>query len=413
MRQTIRNFLLFLESRNRSIIVFILLLVLVSGTIYSFYLGDNLRFWDENEYYEIANNIVSNNIFSLDSKTKTAYRPPGYPYFLSLFISLGASITLLRILNFAALACSIYLVYRITIKIDSPLSGLFAAILVIFYPVQFYLAGILAAQSVGTTLFLSILLLLSEEEEIHTKKYILAGLLFGCLILTVPSFLFSLFIITLLLLIPISKKSLKISAITLITALLVVFTWSARNYYVFDSFVFISTHTGMVLLDGNSEGTTPTSGSKTDTSKYTANMPENLNEVERDRYLKSKAIEYMLDNKIRTIKMYFLKALNYYNFTNEIRGEISGYTKRFKDIIMLLTYGPLLVFFLLRLFFIKRFKPSKSEILFITLYLANPFFIAIFLTRIRYRLPFDFLMIMVVAMFISKLMNFTIKRNEN
>ncbi len=413
MKNYINSFFSIIESRNRTILTLSILLVLVSGTFYSLYLGNNLRFWDEHEYYKIADNLIQKNIYSLDGINKTAYRPPGYSWFLSILISLGSSITMLRIANFTALACSIYIIYLITKKMHSKLASSIACLLVLFYPVLFYLAGILAAQTVGTTLFLLILLLVFNNESSPYTKYAAVGFLFGCLILMVPSFLFSLLVVTVWLVFDIPTQKIRKAALTFTVALLIIFSWSIRNYYVFDTFVFISTHTGMVLLDGNSEGTTPNSGSMTDTTKYTDKMPKGLNEVEKDKYLKTKAVEFMLNNKARTIKMYFLKALNYFNYTNEIRGEISSYTKRFKDSIMLITYGSFLLLFIARLFHIKKFRPSSFEVLLISLYLSTPFFIAIFLTRIRYRLPFDLILISMVAAYISNLLGSMHERKES
>jgi 4-amino-4-deoxy-L-arabinose transferase-like glycosyltransferase len=320
MKKAISQLMSFSEKNARSVVIAIVLLTVLGGIFYSYYLGNTLRFPDEEEYYILANNLVSEKIFSFNGKDKTAYLQPGYPFLLSVFISLGASIIHLRILNFIALGISIYLLYLIVKKYSSEAAGLLAAVLVICYPVLIYLAGLLVAQTIGTTMLLFILYLLGEEKDLPAKAYIFSALIFGYLILMIPSFIFSLLVISLCIFIFSNKGRLKKPIILIATTMLVVSIWSFRNYSVFNTYIFISTHSGMILLDGNSEATTPNSGSKAD-SEILSQMPKDLNEVEKDRYLKSKAIEYMLNNKMRTVKMYFLKALNHFNVYNELRVE--------------------------------------------------------------------------------------------
>jgi hypothetical protein len=101
------------------------------------------------------------------------------------------------------------------------------------------------------------------------------------------------------------------------------------------------------------------------------------------------------------LKLYILKLLNYFNYRNELYASAeSSWTK---DILMLVTYGPLLLLSACSLFLVKRFGFSKFEALFFLIYLSSAFFYAIFVTRIRYRLPFDFLLIMIVALFLHKI----------
>ncbi len=58
---------------------------------------------------------------------------------------------------------------------------------------------------------------------------------------------------------------------------------------------------------------------------------------------------------------------------------------------------------------IGKLKVGRFEGLLIMLYFAGAFIHAIFYTRIRYRLPFDFLLIMVAAMFLGRLSRLKIR----
>jgi len=396
----IRQFLAVVETKEHRIVLTLVLLVILSGIVYSIYLGDKLRFYDEFDYYNLAKTLALKQRYSLYGDL-TAARPPGYPFFLSIFISLGASLSFLRILNFLALGFSIYLLYLLIKNLSSEFAGLISAILVLCYPVLFYASSLLIAQPIGAFLFLLILFILLRGKTLSVKSSILTGILFGYLILTIPYFIFSLVIIVLWILFSNSEGKVKTAVIVSIMAFLVISFWSVRNYAIFRSFVFVSTNSGKNLLIGNSENTNPNEGAYEEKiSRYIPNSVD-LNEAERDAYYRAKAIEFILKNKIEAFKLYLLKLLNYFNYRNELHGNVEDLTKKYKDIIMLVTYGPLLLVFMFRLVFLKKYNLSRSELLLIILYLSNAFFLAIFHTRIRFRLPFDFLLIGVVAMFIA------------
>jgi len=70
---------------------------------------------------------------------------------------------------------------------------------------------------------------------------------------------------------------------------------------------------------------------------------------------------------------------------------------------MLITYGPLLLLFASRVLLVKLFRPSAFETLLGALYVCSALTTAVFFTRIRFRLPFDFLLIIIVAMFLQDL----------
>ena len=395
-----------IRGKENSIVLFLIITIIFAGVVYSFHLGDNLNYRDEFAYSDIAQNLISEGQY-IDEKTSNfklrGFRPPGYPLFLALPIFLGAEIPLLRVLNFIALGASIYLLYRILKNISSKFAGLVGALLVFFYPVLFYTASLLYPQTIASFLLLLILFLLSnsqKDEKISIKKFSLLGIIAGFLILMVPNLIFSVFLVACSIFFIQQQGKLKAITAMLISTCLIISIWSVRNYTVFNRFVFISTNSGINLLTGNSENTTYNSGVNLDRSKYTSQAFKNgLDEVERNSYYKSKAIEFVLNNKARAAKLYFMKALNNFNFGNKLY--VQSEQDLLKDIIMFISYGFLIIIFIIRLFFLWKFKPSKFEILLILIYLLNPFFLAIFFTRIRFRLPLDFLLIMIVAMFIN------------
>jgi len=395
-----RRLLSFIERRNNAILIILIFIVVLSGILYSLYLGEKLRYEDEKQYFTLANNILERHQYSFDGEHSTAYRPPGYPVILSVFIFLGAGTVHLRIVNFIALGLCMYLLNRILTEHSSPLAGTLGALLVVCYPVLFYTAGTLYPQIIGSFLFVVIIFLLTRKAGSYWS-FVLGGLLFGYLVLTIPIFLFMLPVFAIWLYF--SGGSVKVGKIVaiVVVACLPIGIWSARNYKVFNAFVLVSSNSGRNLLLGNSESTTPNTGVNVDISKHTAEANRlNLDEIGRDSYYRSRAIEFVLDHKIKTVKLYLLKTLNYFNYSNKLatKGEKSAA----KDLLMLLTYGPLVLIFFSRIFLLKHFKPSRFEVLLIILYFSSALFYAIFFTRIRFRLPFDFILISAVAIFLAE-----------
>jgi hypothetical protein len=410
VNQSIRHILKLLTARTRAIQLALLACIVLGGLIYSVHLGSTLRYLDEGEYYTLANNIVGKHQYTLDGVHPSAFRPPGYPLFLSLFISFGAGIAHLRFLNFLILAGCVYLVSHMLEEQFSLFASLTGTALIICYPVFLYAAGTLYPQTLGSLLFLTILQLLSKREKTSTKDALLGGLVFGALILTVSIFVFSLFVVVLWIVFSKRKAGVMVALKVLLAALLIVAIWSGRNLAVFHSFVFVSSNVGVNLFLGNSENTTPNAGSGVDLSKYTSKT-DKMSEIERDAYYRDEAIEFVLQNKSEALELYFLKVLNYFKYRNELvtKSEASST----KDALMFLTYGPLLVLFFVRMLMFRRFAITDVERLFIAVYLSNAFFQALFFTRIRFRVPFDFLMIFVVAVFISSFVSGAKSNNLN
>lgn len=400
--------------RERFIFWGIIVFILIFGFAYSLYLGNNFRFIDEKDYCTIAFNIAHTFQRSLDGIHPSAYHCPGYPFFLSIFIFFGGNVVFLRFLNYLVLAFSVYLIYRILREEAPGLSGVIGCLLVICYPVLLYTAGTLYPQTIAGALMLGIVYwgrpphlhpLPGGERHGEEVPWII-GLLFGALVLFVPAMV--LLLVVFLVWFGRNggfRKAVIIGAV----ALVMVGSWTLRNYLVFKSFVFVDSNSGVVLLLGNSENATPNGGVNVDISKYTNEADRlGLDDIARDHYYRKTALEFIRHNKAKTVKLYFLKLFNYFNYHNQLgtRAEEA----RWKDILMLITWGPLLILFLTRLILFRRFKISRFEGLLILLYFAGAFIHALFYTRIRYRLPFDLLLIMVVAMFLN---NYVLKFKKN
>jgi len=395
MRSALQHIITFIERESYRIMVALILVILIAGGAYSYYLGDTLRYPDEQDYYVLATHLIDTGAYTLDGGHPTTARPPGYPAMLAALLALGRSISILRFANFVALGSSIYLLYFIGKAHGSALTACFAGILVCGYPVLFYTAGTLYPQTIAGCLLLGIIYCLFRKPQSHWNDLVV-GLLFGWLILMIPTFVVILLACLVWLWFKDANKQRVIVA--LVAASLVVTFWMARNYLVFRSFVFVSSNSGLNLLLGNSENTTADGGVNVDISKYDA-VAGNLDEIARDTYYRDQAIHYIMNNHRHVLRLYFSKLFNYFDFRNEL-STISE-SSRIGDILMFATYGFMCCICLLRLVYIKEYPISSVEILVFLLYVVNALFSAIFFTRIRFRLPFDLMLIIVVARFLA------------
>ena len=241
-----------LEEKSDTLLLVVIAIYLIAGIGYSIILNDALRFPDEHDYFYIANNLLKTGHYSIDGVVPTAKRPPGYPIILYLLMQCGAGIVTFRIVNYLLLAFSQILLYKLLAKTESKLTGLVAVLLCALYPIYFYTAGTILSQTAGIALFVSVLYLIAREKS-SSWSFLGGGILYGYLILTVPLFLINLPIVSLAPWLLKSDKWLKKIAVFIITVLLVMGTWTLRNYFALNHFVPLTTNSGINFLLGNHE----------------------------------------------------------------------------------------------------------------------------------------------------------------
>jgi 4-amino-4-deoxy-L-arabinose transferase-like glycosyltransferase len=389
----------FAEHHDRHIVAVLSSLVLVIGIAYSLHIGNQLRFVDESDYVKLATNLIERQSFTLDGVHPTAYRPVGYPAVLALFVWAGLDVVQMRIFNFVLLAGCIPLLYSIVRRIYGNLAGVIASLFVSLYPVLFYTCGVLVPQALNTfLLLLTLRLLLTEEWQTHSK-YLIAGIAWGIQILTSPSFIF---VLVLFMAWPIwtlrSARSLTLAVVFLLGTVFVILPWTARNYHVFGKFALISTNSGWNLLLGNNELTGPTTGANIVPPDY-EKLQKGLDEVQRDSLYSRMALDFIMNNKMQSVKMYFLKFANYFISTDELA--TSSELGRFRWYVLQFTYGPLLLLLLVRLLMVRSFALQPPEMLMLAIYVGSALFFSIYFTRIRFRVPYDLLLIGLDAIFLS------------
>lgn len=383
--------------------IFIIAVTFLVGIIYSLRLGDDLRYVDESMYYIFSKNLLEKSLFSLDGVHPTAVKSPGISFFYYLVLSIYDSIILLRIFNFIALSISLLLIFLIIQELSNSKFALLGLILASISPLFFYTASTLYPQTVATTLLLIILYIIRRNQKLNTTNYFILGILAGILIITIPSFLPLMMVVALWRIFDL--KDYKGILFLMTIAILVNIPWTIRNYKLFDSFVFITTDGGTNFILGNSENTTPNAGVNTDISNYKQDVVENsFNEFQTDQYYKKQALNWINENKLDAIKLYFLKFLNHFNFRNKLK--TGSESSNLRDILSGISYYPFLLFYILRIITFRKIPIMKQEWFYVILYLSWGLIMAIFFTRIRYRLPLDSVLIIISSLFVYQVIKY-------
>ena len=150
---------------------------------------------------------------------------------------------------------------------------------------------------------------------------------------------------------------------------------------------------GWVLLLGNSKNAAPGS-SVPDVSEYTRSA-DGLDEIGRNEFFRTAAIDWIKANPTQAIVLYIRKFLQFFNFTEQYGTEgVGGVRVR---AAVFFSYYPLLILMLVNLCITRWSRLSRHEIFLFLLYLGTAAAYAMFITRIRYRIPFDYIVIVLAA----------------
>ncbi len=361
--------------------------------------GNKLVYQDERDYVVLSKNLVHLHQYSLDGVQPTGSRPPGYIWFLALAETFGASNTALRLFNASTLIFSQLFLFLLVRRISSDATAAIAVMLSLFYPVLIYSATVLFPQTLGAALLLCGLWLIFDK-PLTISKALCAGVVWAALILTIPTFLIPAGAVSVWLFW--QRRDFRRVALPLVAPLVLLLgAWSVRNYIAFHTPVFIATNGGVNLLLGNSENVTAVTGSSADISRYTK-IGHQLSEPARNKYYTEAAKVWIKAHPRKAARLYVEKLVGYFSFAdrteaNDRSTPLSDEKQSWREIIMMLTYGPLLLLFASRILFSVKFPLSQEEKVLIGLFVANALFAAVFFTRIRFRLPMDWLIFVINA----------------
>jgi 4-amino-4-deoxy-L-arabinose transferase-like glycosyltransferase len=224
---------------------------------------------DFKEFDHLAVSIVDGKGYiGLDGKP-TAYRPPGYIFFLAGIYSLfGPNDFIARLVNILLGVLTCWLTYVLTIELFDKRTALIAALMIAAFPSLIAWTNILAVENLFIPIIVGSLISFLKAVKLQNVRWswlILTGLLLGIGVLIRPAaFLLPVIMVLSLILrirfrvfspqgIKVLGKYVIIGLVVSLVMLAIVLPWSIRNSIVFGHFILLSTEGGITFLSGHNE----------------------------------------------------------------------------------------------------------------------------------------------------------------
>jgi len=392
-----------LNSNNK--IIYILLGSLVIKFLILSVLGSQ-PLLDGQWYINIASKIWESGFLFPNNELRDA---PGTPYFYALFYPLYKLIGMnaYAIGNIIISTCSIYIFYKISFVIfeNIKIANLVALISCLYPFFNFYAISILSESAYIFFLYLSFFCLIKYFKTLQLK-YLIFFTVFFALDTLIRFTNLPMYVFFLLLTIYITKdkqnyicitKSILISCFFFI---LVMSIWWIRNYNVFNEFVPTSVgESGKVFFIGNNAFNKTGGGIGGVDVKYEdlIRFKEIKDLRKRDKAMWNEGIKWIKDNPKDWIVLEFKKIVRFFSpifFADK-------FNKWYYNIISLLSYGVIFLFFIFSLFKLKNYFWLYSP-MFLYLVLLTGVHL-VFIASIRYRIPIEPFMIILASPIILKL----------
>ncbi|HEY3475378.1 MAG TPA: glycosyltransferase family 39 protein [Anaerolineales bacterium] len=385
------------RSRNRQLLILILLAAVVIRIPVALYMGDQVTvlpaIQDQVSYNALARSLLEGRGYSF-TKNWYPFTPPNTPtahwsflyplYLAGTYAVTGYHPLAARLLQGAvggALLC--FLVYKIGRRVDNETTGLVAAGLAAVYGYFIYYNVALMTETFSIVLILLVLYLSIELKEHPTLiRWVglgfslgLAALFRQTVLLFVPFLLFWLFL-------ELRGRGIRwwYFALPVVIIFLVISPWTLRNYLVYREFLLLNSNAGYALYASNN----PNLGTDWRNEFVVVPVPEELagqNEAELDRALTQKGVEFILADPKRYLWLTLDKSVEYFRFWP------SGDSSRISNLNRVLSFGLYLPFMVLGLgLSVSRWR------YFVPLYLFIVIHTGIHLLSWpspRYRLPVD------------------------
>jgi 4-amino-4-deoxy-L-arabinose transferase-like glycosyltransferase len=284
---------------------------------------------DENQYQEIAVNLVEGRGFAIYDKP-TSWRPPLYPFLLSVIYRVGGTTDPMaaRAVQAALSLVMLALVYQVARRLFEPRAAVAATAVVAFYPsLLFYNNHLLTEVLFTTLLTLIAYCLVRYLESAHAAWLAGAGLALALTVLT-REILWPMLGVMVLLAGHVTRwrpAAWGRHALGVVAAFLVVVTpWVVRNTMLQGTFTFIATNGGVVFYEGNYEHTPLDrpwrAHTLDDDIKVRRLLPQGLTEGERQKVAMERGIAFMKENPGLTIRRSLVKMANVWGLEREVVG---------------------------------------------------------------------------------------------
>lgn len=243
---------------------------------------------DEREYDRLAYNLASQAAYTYDG-TPTAYRPIGYPAFVSVsYFVLGHHPVAIKFLQALIDVATSFLIYVLLTGYPDRIRVLAAGLWAFNIPAIFY-TNLMMSETVFTFLLTLTAVLITRYSDKRISSAYLIGICLGVLVLMKPS------AIIFLLVLPFFYRRLSLTIRSLapvaLAFVLVLAPWFLRNYLAFGK-LSLASNGGINLLIGNNPQATGAYGITFDPAILEAAKSE----FEADQKAFQSASQYILEN---------------------------------------------------------------------------------------------------------------------
>lgn len=374
--------------KDNKIVFLLFLIALAVRVIYVYSLGNQeIGCWDE-EGWEIAENIVSGNGYSMwvgVGKFVSA-RPWVFPFFLAGSMRVfgpGLLPVELMLCLFSGLGC--ILIYLIAKMIFGRKPALLAMLIAVFYPPFIYWNGKITPESLAILLLLLAVYFLLRNKGGYLFNALLSGAFLGALAMTrsmayglIPLLAFWVFFTQ-----KDKRRALRQALIMVIAAGLLIAPWVIRNYALHKKIVLASTEGGMTFYATHNPEVLTKGGGDFYVLGLSPREVAGLSETQIDRYYYNKGLEFIKRHPAEYRKLLAGRFLRFWRFFPHTTDLPDSYN--FKHIlVMLFTDGPLIILGAIGLFLLAASRFSYA--LLFALIIFNFNFVSVLVRScIRYR----------------------------
>lgn len=391
----------------------ILLAIIILGAILRFFWstqnpiilpGNN----DPSDYSTLAQNLLQYKAYGYPLANNqfkhTAFRPPGYSFFLSLiYACCDINNQLVKSVQIILDLLTILMIFLLAKKIFSPKKALIAAFIYAVIPEVIFFTASLHSETLSVFLLITMTYFLSRK----TKGAIAAsGICWGLLCLTRPIFIFIPLIVIATETIPNfrSRKYFSRIMIFCLMGFLTILPWTIRNYHIAKKFILVSTNGGFNLFLGNNPYVENGRALGWPPQEYLERMqlkdniyhaPSATAEYLLDTKFKQAALAWIFHNWKDFFRLYFDKLVHLLGPPEHIPypynywGNFNIYIYHLLDFISQLFYYPLFLAVILGFILIHRIPQTEKFLTryinaFIIIYLAV---ISLFFGDARFHYP--------------------------
>jgi len=377
---------------NKKLLIGIILIGLLIRIGYVITQKDEIYWIDGIEYHALAQQLATGNGYVTNEGIPTAFRPIGYPLFLALLFKIGGTGLLwIRLVQVILSSATILIVYALARRMMGTMPAIISAGIVAVYPYFIFIAGaILPTCWFSFLLVLGVYFIVRAKEKHGKIKIGLAGILLGLATLTLPSAAV-LVLLTAFWLFAVNysqpKRAIMRTLILGFCTSLVVVPWIYRNYAVFGK-PTIATNGGRNFWLGNNPAATASSGNNVAlTESLAAHLNSVQSEIEKEHIYYQEGKQFISQHPDRFIKLAMLKAINFWRL---FPMPTSGYPSMENTSRWIGAFASGVLFALGLVGLITTWKSAKPEgSLLLMFFIAFTILHAIFISKVRMRLPLD------------------------